>query len=144
MLSDGKTLSVTLLGLPISVALEKNNGNGTSDVAQIHIGDSYIEVPCTDTTGDHINKDDVKNINIGLIKSNRTSIKNSSITGISIGYDVFGGGANDDKDGTDKNGYAGGFVGFNDEGLFENNQMYYADTIRGTKDKLVLLQELPL
>ena len=136
LLSDGKTLSVTLLGLPISVALEKNNGNGTSDVAQIHIGDSYIEVPCTDTTGDHINKDDVKNINIGLIKSNRTSIKNSSITGISIGYDVFGGGANDDKDGTDKNGYAGGFVGFNDEGLFENNQMYYADTIRGTKDKV--------
>ena len=136
LLSDGKTLSVTLLGLPISVALEKNNGDGTSDVAQIHIGDSYIEVPCTDKTGDHISEEDVKNINIGLIKSNRTSIKNSSITGISIGYDVFGGGANDENDGTHQKGYAGGFVGYNDEGLFENNQMYYADTIRGTKDKV--------
>ena len=136
LLSDGKTLSVTLLGLPISVALVKNNGDGTSDLAQIHIGDSYIEVPCTSTKGDHISKEDIKNINIGLIKSNRTSIKNSSITGISIGYDVFGGGANDEKDGTNQKGYAGGFVGYNDEGLFENNQMYYADTIRGTKDKV--------
>lgn len=136
LLSDGKTLSVTLLGLPISVALVKNNGDGTSDLAQIHIGDSYIEVPCTSTKGDHISKEDVKNINIGLVKSNRTSIKNSSITGISIGYDVFGGGANDEKDGTHQKGYSGGFVGYNDEGLFENNQMYYADTIRGTKDKV--------
>ncbi|MCG4880086.1 Cna B-type domain-containing protein [Amedibacillus dolichus] len=136
LLSDGKTLSVTLLGLPISVALVRNNGDGTSDLAQIHIGDSYIEIPCTSTDGNHISKEDKKNINIGLIKSNRTSIKNSSITGISIGYDVFGGGANDEKDGTDQEGYAGGFVGYNDEGLFENNQMYYADTIRGIKDKV--------
>lgn len=136
LLSDGKTLSVTLLGLPITVALVKNNVDGTSDLAQIHIGDSYIEVPCTNTEGDHISEEDVKNINIGLIKSNRTSIKNSSITGISIGYDVFGGGANDENDGTHQKGYAGGFVGYNDEGLFENNQMYYADTIRGTNDKV--------
>lgn len=136
LLSDGKTLSVTFLGLPISVALVKNNGDGTSDLAQIHIGDSYIEVPCTNTEGNHISEEDKKNINIGLIKSNRTSVKNSSVTGISIGYDVFGGGANDEKDGTHQQGHAGGFVGYNDEGLFENNQMYYADTIRGIKDKV--------
>ena len=104
MLSDGKTLSVTLLGLPISVALVRNNGDGTSDLAQIHIGDSYIEIPCTSTAGNHISEEDKKNINIGLIKSNRTSIKHSSVTGISIGYDVFGGGANDEKDGTDQQG----------------------------------------
>ena len=136
LLSDGKTLSVTLLGLPISVALVRNNGDGTSDLAQIHIGDSYIEIPCTNTAGNHISEEDKKNINIGLIKSNRTSIKHSSVTGISIGYDVFGGGANDEKDGTHQQGHAGGFVGYNDEGLFENNQMYYADAICGIQDKV--------
>ena len=28
----------------------------------------------------------------------------------------------------------GGFVGFNDEGLLKNNNMYYCDVVRGTKD----------
>lgn len=134
VLSDGDALSVTLLGLKISVALSKGTGAGGTDVVQVHIGDSYIELTCDDTpdkNGNYVTDD--SNISIGLIKANRTRVGDSSVSGISIGYDVFGGGAGNEKDGTDKEGYAGGFVGFNDEGLFETNQMYYADTIRGTK-----------
>ena len=41
VLNDNNVLSVTLLGLRISVGLVRGDGT-TSDVAQIHIGDSYI------------------------------------------------------------------------------------------------------
>ena len=132
ILSNGNTLSVTLLGLPISVALIKSNGNNTTDVAQIHIGDTYIEVPCISTKGDHIKKEDTENIKIGVIKSNRTKIQNSSVSGIDIGYDVFGGDSSYENDGTHKLGMSGGFVGFNKEGLLQKNTMYFADTIKGT------------
>ena len=136
VLSDGDALSVTLLGLKISVALSKGTGAEGTDVAQIHIGDSYIEVKCHDDPEgkDYIDND--SNISIGLIKANRTRVGDSSVSGITIGYDVFGGGAGNEKDGTHDDGYAGGFVGYNDEGLFETNQMYYADTIRGTDGKV--------
>ena len=126
VLSDGDVLSVTLFGLKISVALVKDNGDGTKDMAQIHIGDSYVEIPCSE---DGITEDALK---IGLIKANRTKVAGCTITGVTNGYDVFGGGANNDTDGSSKFGYAGGFVGFNNEGLLENNTMIYADTIRGT------------
>lgn len=134
ILSNGNTLSVTLLGLPISVALIKNNGNNTTDIAQIHIGDTYIEVPCVSTKGDHIikNEKNIENIKIGVIKSNRTKIQNSSVSGIDIGYDVFGGDSSYENDGTHKLGMSGGFVGFNKEGLLQKNTMYFADTIKGT------------
>ncbi len=33
-------------------------------------------------------------------------------------------------------GRSGGFVGYNDEGLLKNNNMYYCDVVRGTS-KLV-------
>ncbi|WP_143482165.1 MucBP domain-containing protein [Pseudoflavonifractor sp. An187] len=130
VLSDGDVLSVTLLGLKISVALVKDNGDGTKDMAQIHIGDSYVEIPCSE---DGITADNLK---IGLIKANRTKVANCTITGVTNGYDVFGGGATNDVDGSNEFGYAGGFVGFNNEGLLENNTMLYADTIRGTADKV--------
>ncbi|NJE73318.1 hypothetical protein E0L15_01560 [Pseudoflavonifractor sp. SW1122] len=128
VLSDGDVLSVTLFGLKISVALVKDNGDGTKDVAQIHIGDSYVEIPCSE---DGITAD---NLEIGLIKANRTKVAGCTITGVTNGYDVFGGGAGngEKEEATDPNGYAGGFVGFNNEGLLENNTMIYADTIRGT------------
>lgn len=132
VLNDNNVLSVTLLGLTISVGLVKGDET-TSDVAQIHIGDSYIEVKCHNDPNGKNYIDNDSNISIGLIKANRTRVGDSSVSGISIGYDVFGGGAGNEKDGTHDDGYAGGFVGYNDEGLFETNQMYYADTIRGTK-----------
>ena len=135
VLNDNNVLSVTLLGLTISVGLVKGDGT-TSDVAQIHIGDSYIEVEChNDPEGKNYISNDA-NISIGLIKANRTRVGDSSVSGITIGYDVFGGGAGNEKDGTHDDGYAGGFVGYNDEGLFETNQMYYADTIRGKDGKV--------
>lgn len=130
VLSDGDVLSVTLFGLKISVALVKDNGDGTKDMAQIHIGDSYVEIPCSE---DGITEDALK---IGLIKANRTKVAGCTITGVTNGYDVFGGGANNDTDGSSKFGYAGGFVGFNNEGLLENNTMLYADTIRGTANRV--------
>ena len=126
VLSDGDVLSVTLLGLKISVALVKDNGDGTKDMAQIHIGDSYVEIPCSK---DGITADNLK---IGLIKANRTKVDGCTVTGVTNGYDVFGGGAGNDTDGTDEHGYAGGFVGYNNEGLLQNNTMYRADTIRGS------------
>ena len=126
VLSDGDVLSVTLFGLKISVALVKDNGDGTKDMAQIHIGDSYVEIPCSK---DGITEDALK---IGLIKANRTKVDGCTVTGVTNGYDVFGGGAGNDTDGTDEHGYAGGFVGYNNEGLLQNNTMYRADTIRGS------------
>ena len=126
VLSEGDVLSVTLLGLKISVALVKDNGDGTKDMTQIHIGDSYVEIPCSE---DGITADNLK---IGLIKANRTKVDGCTVTGVTNGYDVFGGGAGNDTDGTDEHGYAGGFVGYNNEGLLQNNTMYRADTIRGS------------
>lgn len=130
VLSEGDVLSVTLFDLKISVALVKDNGDGTKDMAQIHIGDSYVEIPCSE---DGITEDALK---IGLIKANRTKVANCTVTGVTNGYDVFGGGANNDTDGNSKFGYTGGFVGCNKEGLLEYNTMDKADTIRGT-EKLV-------
>lgn len=126
VLSEGDVLSVTLFDLKISVALVKDNGDGTKDMAQIHIGDSYVEIPCSK---DGITEDALK---IGLIKANRTKVDGCTVTGVTNGYDVFGGGAGNDTDGTDEHGYAGGFVGYNNEGLLQNNTMYRADTIRGS------------
>ena len=126
---DGKLLKVDLLGLLITASLVEG-----STQLEVTIGDSEITLGY-DSDDPTISDDDLKDalLRINLIKANRTRIADSTVTGISIGYDVFGGGAGNEKDGTDEEGYAGGFVGYNDEGLFETNQMYYADTIRGTK-----------
>lgn len=133
VLKDGNALSVTLLGLKISVALSKGTGEGGTDVAEIRIGDSYIKLPCSQKDGIGTDTDNIK---IGLIKANRTKVANCTVAGVTNGYDVFGGGANNDTDGSSKFGYTGGFVGCNKEGLLEYNTMDKADTIRGT-EKLV-------
>lgn len=131
ILSEGDTLSVTLLGLKISVALNRNLGEGKSDLAIITIGDSVIELPCT---RNGIDKDDIPNVKINLIKGNRTDIDGCSVTGISAGYDVFAGGARNDADGTDKEGYSGGFIGLNHEGQVKNSTMTLCDVVRGTEN----------
>lgn len=131
ILSEGDTLSVTLLGLKISVALNRNLGEGKSDLAIITIGDSVIELPCT---RNGIDKDDIPNVKINLIKGNRTDIDGCSVTGISAGYDVFAGGAGNDADGTDKEGYSGGFIGLNHEGQVKYSTMTLCDVVRGTKN----------
>ena len=134
-LYDGKLLHVNLLGLDISVRLSKKStdNNQQTDLAIITIGDSSIKLPC-DENG-LLNDNDAKsNISVSLIKANRTKITDSNVYGVSQGYDVYAGGAGNNNDGDAKDGRSGGFVGFNDEGLLKNNNMYYCDVVRGTKD----------
>lgn len=130
VMKDGNTLYVELLGLKIGVALNKEAGPGQSDLAIITIGDSVIELPCTEKGG--IDKDKISNIKINLIKGNRTDIDGCSVTGISAGYDVFAGGAGNDVDGTNEDGYSGGFIGLNHEGQVKNSTMTLCDVVRGT------------
>ena len=134
-LYEGKLLHVNLLGLDISVGLSKKStdNNQETDLAIITIGDSSIKLRC-DENG-LLNDNDAKsNISVSLIKANRTRITDSNVYGVSHGYDVYAGGAGNDNDGDAKDGRSGGFVGFNDEGLLKNNNMYYCDVVRGTKN----------
>ena len=133
-LYDGNLLHVNLLGLDVSVGLSKKSTDNDqqTDLAIIKIGDSSIKLPC-DKNGIITKDNDVKsNISINLIKANRTKITDSSVYGISTGYDVYAGGAGNDADGSAADGRSGGFVGYNDEGLLKNNNMYYCDVVRGT------------
>lgn len=134
-LYEGNLIHVNLLGLDISVGLSKKSTDNKqeTDLAIITIGDSSIKLPC-DKNG-LLNDNDAKsNISVSLIKANRTRITDSNVYGVSYGYDVYAGGAGNDNDGNAKDGRSGGFVGFNDEGLLKNNNMYYCDVVRGTKD----------
>lgn len=134
-LYKGNLLHVNLLGLDISVGLSKKSTDNKqqTDLAIITIGDSSIKLPC-DENGLLDDNDTKSNISVSLIKANRTKITDSNVYGVSYGYDVYAGGANNNIDGTSKDGRSGGFVGFNDEGLLKNNNMYYCDVVRGTKD----------
>lgn len=137
-LYEGNLLHVNLLGLDISVGLSKKSTDNDqqTDFAIIKIGDSSIKLPC-DKNGIITKDNDVKsNISVNLIKANRTKITDSNVYGISTGYDVYAGGAGNDADGSANDGRSGGFVGYNDEGLLKNNNMYYCDVVRGTS-KLV-------
>ena len=134
-LYDGNLIHVNLLGLDISVGLSKKSKDNDqqTDLAIITIGDSKIELPC-DKNGIKADNDTKSNISVSLIKANRTKITGSQVYGISSGYDVFGGGADNDNDGSGNNGMSGGFVGFNNEGLLQNNDMYLCDVVRGTSN----------
>lgn len=131
VLSEGNTLSVTLLGLKISVALNKHTELGQSDLAIITIGDSVIELPCTQNG---IDKDNISNVKINLIKGNRTDIDSCTVSGISSGYDVYAGGADDTTDGSNNSGFSGGFIGLNHEGQVKNSTMTLCDVVRGTEN----------
>lgn len=134
-LYDGKLLHVNILGLDISVGLSKKSTDNSqqTDFAIITIGDSSIKLPC-DENGLLDDNDAKSNISVSLIKANRTKITDSNVYGVSYGYDVYAGGANNNTDGTATDGRSGGFVGFNDEGLLKNNNMYYCDVVRGTNN----------
>ena len=136
LLSDGNALRVELLGLPITVALSKAppDEEDVTDTAIITIGDSEIRLPCTK---DGITQDQLANVEINLIKANRTEVYNSTVTGITDGYDVFAGGASDTANGDanlKEKGSAGGFVGYNHEGKIQNCQMVLCDVVRGTAE----------
>ena len=134
---EGDLLSVNLFGLKISVGLSKASTENSqqTDLAIIRIGDSVIKLPC-DKDGIKQDDDTKSNISISLIKANRTKIVDSKVYGVDVGYDVYAGGANYDKDGSGNNGISGGFVGFNKEGLLQNNDMFYCDVVRGSADNV--------
>ena len=136
VLSDGNVISVWLLGINISVSLAQGSDihDNVDDVVKVTIGDSEIELSC--------NKDGIvwdtgeeAEVTVNLIKGNRSEVTDCSVTGIANGYDVFGGGATQKLDGSATDGYAGGFVGFNNEGKLTGNDMRYADVVRGTAGK---------
>lgn len=128
---EGNLLAVNLLGLKITVGLSKasQENEQETDVAIVTIGDSTVKLPCTK---DGLSGENEQNIRITLIKANRTKIAGSSVAGTKNGYDVYGGGAGNKQDGSSREGYSGGFVGYNEEGLLEDNNMYYCDVVRGT------------
>ena len=134
-LYEGDLLSVNLFGLKISVGLSKadTENKQSTDLAIIRIGDSVIKLPC-DKDGIKEDNNTKSNISISLIKANRTKITDSKVYGIAAGYDVYAGGANYAQDGAATDGRSGGFVGYNDEGLLQNNDMFYCDVVRGTAD----------
>ena len=136
VLGDGNTLYVTLLGIDVKVSLVKGAGNGQTDVVNVTIGDSTITLPVNEDGT--IDTDQAKaELQINLIKGNRTVIEKSSVTGISEGYDVFGGGATQTGEAQEgaTSGYAGGFVGHNNEGRLFKNDMRYADVASGSAGK---------
>ncbi len=127
---DGDVLNVWLLGLPISVSLAKGD-----TVAEVRIGNSVVELKVTkDENGNWVvdpNDPDNSNLVVHLIKANRTEIVTCSVTGIADGYDVSGG-VVDRNVGMAETGYAGGFVGYNDEGKLEGNDMFLCDVVWGS------------
>ncbi|MBR5422507.1 MAG: peptidase M26 [Clostridia bacterium] len=127
VLSDGDLLYVNLLGLKISAALSKANPDDpdATDVAIVTIGNSTVRLPCTN---EGLINNEQENVEIHLIKGNPSNTENSTVTGISIGYDVFAG--------TKNEGCAGGFVGYNKESYFVNDTMVLCDEIRGMPGKV--------
>lgn len=139
VLSEGDAFYVNLFGLKIGVSLSKASSENQqeTDVAIITIGDSTIKLPCTEA-GITDTENAKSNLTVELIKGNRARVVGCSVTGVVSGYDVFGGGASQNADGAADlaTGYAGGFSGLNDEGVLYNNDMYYADVVRGTAEKV--------
>ena len=136
VLSDGNLLYVNLFGLKISAALSQDeqdvDDEGVSNAAVITIGSSVVKLPCSK---DGLTRDENGNppdLSIQLIEGNRTEITNSTVKGIADGYNIYGGCANDDNDGTNELGYAGGFIGYNDAGVIEDCSTELCDVIRGT------------
>ncbi|MBQ9886173.1 MAG: InlB B-repeat-containing protein [Lachnospiraceae bacterium] len=129
VLSEGNLIAISLLGIRITVSLGIGEGPDGVDVAKVTIGDSYIELPCnSDGT---LNR---SNATVRLIPLFYTTINNSNVSAADTqkGYDVFGGGASQDADGTHVNGYAGGFAGFNNLGEITNCETVNCDVVRGT------------
>ncbi|CDD41125.1 putative uncharacterized protein [Collinsella sp. CAG:398] len=137
---EGDTLKVSLLGIPIEVTLNDENAADNFAVAHVKIGSSTIDLNVSKDDQDNVTIDekDASNIAVNLIKANMTVIEDSTVTGIADGYDVFAGGATQTTAAMDtgtsdaESGFAGGFMGWSDEAQLKNNEMLYADVVKGT------------
>ena len=133
LIGDGNVIAVNLLGLPIEVRLSEDEVKSGNGFLKVNIGDSSVEIPYYDGK---VSSDEVENnadLKISLVKANRTKISGCTVSGIADGYDVYGGGSGNASEAlsTDGTGKAGGFVGLNGEGLLEDNNMLYCDTVKG-------------
>lgn len=136
VLSDGNVLTVWLLGIKISVSLAQGSDkyDDIDDFVNVTIGDSQIQLSCNKNGIVWSSDDDKAEVTVNLIKGNRSEVTDCSVTGIAAGYDVFGGGATQASAGSGASGYAGGFVGHNNEGKLTGNKMLYADVVSGAAD----------
>lgn len=141
---DNDVVELNILGLIVRLSIDKSVSEDY-DLVSVEIGDSTIKLKCDKETGQILDgQESVKDeISINLIKANRTRISKSTVTGIPDGYDVYGSGSGNENPATIDNGYAGGFVGFNNEGLLEDNSMKYADVVRGPAEKATDLFLVP-
>lgn len=137
VLSDGNVLTVWLLGIKISVSLAQGSDkhDDVDDFVNVTIGDSQIKLSCNKDGIVWSSDDEKAEVTVNLIKGNRSEVTDCSVTGIAAGYDVFGGGATQTSEGSGASGYAGGFVGHNNEGKLTGNEMLYADVVSGTAEK---------
>ena len=138
VMKEGDTLSLSLLGIPITVTLVEEHADSTA-VAEVHISNSVITLNVKkDENGNVTFNGDEPSVDVDLIKANMTVIENSSVTGIADGYDVFAGGATqtigalESSSSDAESGFAGGFMGWSDEAQLKNNEMLYADVVKGT------------
>lgn len=140
VMKDGDALKASLLGIPIEVTLNDDNETDNVAVAHVKIGSSTIDLNVTKDQDNNvtIDEEDASNIAVNLIKANMTVIEDSSVTGIADGYDVFAGGATQTtaaqttSSSDAASGFAGGFMGWSDEAQLKNNEMVYADVVKGT------------
>lgn len=140
VMKDGDTLKASLLGIPIEVTLNDDNETDNVAVAHVKIGSSTIDLKVTKDQDNNVTIDekDASNIAVNLIKANMTVIEDSSVTGIADGYDVFAGGSTQTTAAMDtgtsdaESGFAGGFMGWSDEAQLKDNEMLYADVVKGT------------
>lgn len=131
---DGSTLKASLLGIPIEVTLNDRDPADAVAVAHVRIGSSTINLNVSkDENGNvTIAEGDAAAIAVNLIKANMAVIEDSSVEGIARGYDVFAGGSTQTAAAIDtESGFAGGFMGHSDEAQLKNNEMRYADVVKG-------------
>lgn len=132
LVSGTDVVEVNLLGIIVRISVNKQ-----TNVVIVEIGDSKIALSCDKSGNVNTDKDDIDELSINLIKANRTRISDSTVTGVPIGYDVFGSGSGNSEAAITDKGYVGGFVGFNNEGLLRKNKMVYADAIKGPAESEV-------
>lgn len=132
LLTDGDVLYVNLGGIKIGVSLLKNDPEYNSDAVMVTIGSSTIKLPC-DQNGI---RGETPDLTINLFEGNRTAVKNSVVTGVARGYDVFASGSSQTVFPRNSEGYAGGFIGYNDNGFLSHNRMWLCDVVRGNAGEI--------
>lgn len=129
--ADGYLVRLNLFGFVVGISLvsyDPETGDPT-DVTVV-LGSSEITLP-VGPDGDV----DQANIRVELIELSRTAIRQAHVRGVDEGYDVFGGGATYNSDGSGDLGYAGGFIGLNDRGFISHSTAELMDSVRGASGK---------